>query len=88
MIGLVLWSDSEEKKAVFWCEDHGDLAYYDGAEEQLCEEATLAAGDMVDFEVSVDQSIRRAHSARLLRSKSTMSQTHQTTQLPVQDRKD
>ena len=30
MLGVVLWSDSSENNAVIWCEDHGDLAYFDG----------------------------------------------------------
>lgn len=68
MIGLVLWSDSKEKKAVFWCEDHGDLAYYDGNSDARSDVTELNPGDMVDFEVRTDKSVRRAHSAKVVRS--------------------
>ena len=27
MLGVVLWSDVSDRKAVIWCEDQGDLAY-------------------------------------------------------------
>lgn len=28
MIGVVVWTDQALEKAVIWCEDHSDLAYY------------------------------------------------------------
>ncbi|NIY98004.1 hypothetical protein HC022_17720 [Salipiger sp. HF18] len=28
MYGVVLWADHSDHKAVIWCEDHGDLAFY------------------------------------------------------------
>ncbi|GAA6182102.1 MULTISPECIES: hypothetical protein [unclassified Shimia] len=60
MYGVVLWSDPKRRKAVIWCEDHQDLAYYDGIEEVLvgrkpdesAEVAVFEAGDMLLFDVS------------------------------------
>ncbi|MEM7522076.1 MAG: hypothetical protein AAF307_13720 [Pseudomonadota bacterium] len=66
MIGLVLWCDAEDGKAVFWCEDHGDLAYYDGLEDGLTAPLALVAGDMVEFSETVSGSLRRAHGACLV----------------------
>lgn len=64
MIGIVLWSDPSESKAVFWCEDQGDLAYYEGGDAD--DAPSLHAGDMVQFEVSAKDSTRLAHAPRLL----------------------
>ncbi|MGB7244520.1 MAG: hypothetical protein WBC93_20840 [Sulfitobacter sp.] len=67
MIGIVLWSDLDDQKAVFWCEDHGDLAYYDASLDKTEKESRLIAGDMVQFDVSVERSTRRAQNARILK---------------------
>ena len=32
MYGVILWSDPEGGQAVIWCEDRGDLAYYEAPE--------------------------------------------------------
>jgi hypothetical protein len=69
MFGVVLWGDSAEKKAVFWCEDHGDLAYYDGSDDDTDTPLDLAAGDMVQFDVCLENKIRRARNATLVRQK-------------------
>ena len=66
MIGLVLWCDADDGKAVFWCEDHGDLAYYDGALDGIREPLALLAGDMVEFSTVADGNIRRAQNACLV----------------------
>ncbi len=66
MIGIVLWRDRVEKKAVFWCEDQGDLAYYapDAAEQTGTD--MFDVGDMVRFDVRVDKKLRKACNARLV----------------------
>lgn len=65
MIGVVLWCDNKAGKAVFWCEDHGDLAYY---EEPICPEGgcLFDTGDMVQFDVSVHRRLRIADNPRLI----------------------
>lgn len=67
MIGVVLWSDPEERKAVFWCEDHGDLAYYCATFDQTAGDAPFGAGDMVQFETYVDDDQRRAVNPSLIK---------------------
>lgn len=60
MIGIVLWADPNDCKAVFWCEDHGDLAYYSAEFDGLGRCDVFAAGDMVQFDVLCDEEFRRA----------------------------
>ena len=66
MIGIVLWSDPADQKAVFWCEDQGDLAYYEGAPARMDEADFFYAGDMVQFRVSAERAMRLAHEPTLL----------------------
>lgn len=64
MFGVVLWSDRREKKAVIWCEDHGDLAFYRQTDENGPE--ALDAGDWVQFDMTTDSNLRFAHNPRLV----------------------
>lgn len=65
MFGVVLWSDSEERKAVIWCEDHGDLAFYRD-EARGDAPLPLDTGDWVQFDLTTDRNMRFAHNPRLL----------------------
>ncbi len=67
MYGVVLWSDESEKKAVFWCEDHGDLAYFAGSDD--CVASTLDAGDLVEFDVVWKSKLRTALNPRIVQEK-------------------
>ena len=64
MFGVVLWCDSRESKAVIWCEDHGDLAFYRRSERS--EPLAMDAGDWVQFDVTVGSDMRYAHNPRLV----------------------
>lgn len=64
MFGVVLWSNSQEQKAVIWCEDHGDLAFYRQPDD--AEQIALDPGDWVQFEMTTDQKMRRVHNPRLI----------------------
>lgn len=68
MIGVVLWSDVSDEKAVFWCEDHGDLAYYDAATGLRGRDDAFQPGDMVQFDVSIERKTRRAHNPQIVQS--------------------
>lgn len=65
MFGVVLWSDTTAQKAVIWCEDQGDLAFYT-PEECIHEAPPLDAGDLVQFDVTVTQNVRKASNPQLL----------------------
>lgn len=61
MLGVVLWSDPVECKAVFWCEDQGDLAFYQADAKSRACDFFLEAGDMVTFETETTGKLRQAH---------------------------
>lgn len=64
MYGVVLWSDTEDQKAVIWCEDHGDLAFY--RQPQDGDQVALDAGDWVQFDLTTERQVRFAHNPRLV----------------------
>lgn len=66
MLGVVLWSDQQDRKAVFWCEDHGDLAYYEAPSISLDKTVFFDAGDMVQFDVAVERRLRKALNPRMV----------------------
>ena len=66
MFGVVLWSDEADRKAVFWCEDQGDLAFYEETADAVSGYDFFDAGDMVQFEIHVDRKLRKARNARLV----------------------
>ena len=72
MYGVVLWTDQRENRAVIWCEDHGDLAFYRGAAGG---DAAMSAGDLVEFDLRDAGDMRLADLPRLVtrRSHPTLS---------------
>lgn len=64
MYGVVLWCDSFENKAVIWCEDQGDLAYYRRSEK--AEPLDMDTGDLVQFEITSGCDMRLAHNPQLV----------------------
>lgn len=69
MIGVVLWSDPAAYKAVFWCEDQGDLAFYDGSAVSSNLNRFLGVGDMVEFSVKTSNNVRKAYDAYVIEQK-------------------
>ena len=66
MYGVVLWSDKDDSRAVIWCEDHGDLAYYNGCGESAFDGFSLDAGDLITFTVNEGRDMRLATNPRLI----------------------
>ena len=66
MYGVVLWSDKEDSKAVIWCEDHGDLAFYSCIGASALEGQSLDAGDLVHFSIAEGEAIRVATNPTLV----------------------
>lgn len=64
MFGVVLWSDSDDQKAVIWCEDHGDLAFYRRTDAQA--PVSLDVGDWVQFDLVTERKQRLAFNPRLI----------------------
>jgi cold shock CspA family protein len=65
MYGVVLWSDQADGKAVIWCEDHGDLAYFNGMIDGA-PMPDMDAGDLVHFDLWQDARVRRASNLQLV----------------------
>lgn len=69
MYGVVLWCDHVDGKAVIWCDDHGDLAYFNSAFDGRplpAAQAAMQAGDLVQFDLLQDGTVRRALQPRLV----------------------
>ncbi len=69
MNGVVLWHDNQGGTAVIWCEDHADLAYFNAEADASAlgsDVVTLAAGDLVMFEIMMVGHQRRAFNLRRL----------------------
>ncbi|GAB5436260.1 MAG: hypothetical protein FalmKO_13850 [Falsiruegeria mediterranea] len=64
MFGVVLWSNPVDRKAVIWCEDQGDLAFYRHTDET--QNLSLEAGDWVQFELETQRKQRFACNPRLI----------------------
>lgn len=62
MFGVVLWSDVNDRKAVIWCEDHGDLAFCSNSTDELGD--VLDPGDLIQFDMTVDRHMRVAENPR------------------------
>jgi len=64
MYGVVLWSDSRQTKAVIWCEDHRNLAFFkrDGeAGPGMPGGGTrFVPGDLVEFDLREENDLRLA----------------------------
>ena len=68
MIGVVLWSDETLNKAVIWCDDQGDLAFYTNKDAEAGFQE-LNAGDWVEFDVTVSGNFRIAENLVVLMEK-------------------
>lgn len=66
MLGVVLWSDATDRKAVIWCEDQGDLAYVSAQDLEMSPDNFFDAGDLVQFDMHVEHETRHAHNAHLV----------------------
>jgi len=67
MFGVVLWSSQAEGKAVIWCEDHGDLAFFNATDEDMHDALFgFGAGDLVQFDLQQERLMRRASNPRLV----------------------
>ncbi|MEO9575833.1 hypothetical protein [Tateyamaria sp.] len=60
MIGIILWSDATERKAVIWCEDQGDLAYFSDPDLIFSRDTFFDVGDVVEFESKTVRNMRLA----------------------------
>lgn len=59
MYGVVLWSDSKRNKAVIWCEDHQNLAFFK-CDRGGREGSRFVPGDLVEFDLREENELRLA----------------------------
>lgn len=64
MIGIVLWSEATAGKAVIWCEDQEDLAFY--SHDDASEAFNVHTGDWVAFGLELKADLRLAHNIQVL----------------------
>ena len=64
MYGVVLWADKAVNKAVIWCEDHGNLAFYNATEATLHDDVAIDAGDLIQFDLREERECRHARNLR------------------------
>ena len=60
---------AESSYAVFWCEDHGDLAFYHCDGKTPVGGWGIEAGDIVRFEVSRNRHLRQAKAPEVMRQR-------------------
>jgi len=65
MFGVILWSDPDREKAVIWCEDHGQLAFYNDHSASILLYA-YDVGDLVEFNVEELDELRYPSDLRLV----------------------
>lgn len=69
MYGVILWSDPDAGQAVIWCEEQGDLVYYEApGHPGHLRRSFFDTGDYVEFEVTEENSRRRARNAQTVMS--------------------
>ena len=66
MVGVVVWADARDSRAVVWCEDQGHLAFYRGADQSMHEGLALDPGDLIQFDLHEGQERREVNNPRLL----------------------
>lgn len=64
MIGVILWSDDPLTKAVIWCDDQGDLAFF--TNKAGADFGELHPGDWVEFDIRLSDSLRIAENLTVL----------------------
>lgn len=67
MQGVILWCDPDRGKAVIWCEDHGQLAYYNDHNPSVIPFA-FDVGDLIIFEQEQRDGLRYAQDMNLVAS--------------------
>ena len=68
MYGVVLWTDASSQCAVIWCDDHGDLAFYNGG--SVTDPFEMTEGDLVSVDLHTEGVMRVAQNPRIISEKS------------------
>jgi len=60
MYGAVLWADRCSNRALIWCEDHGELAFFEGEPSDSTKASKFEEGDFVAFKIRDGRGMRLA----------------------------
>ncbi|PJE29925.1 hypothetical protein SAMN06297129_2653 [Pseudooceanicola antarcticus] len=67
MFGIVLWRAADDKTAVVWCEDHGDLAFLRSKSNGNVDDGlSLDPGDLLQFDLTESEDMRLVENPRLV----------------------
>lgn len=66
MLGVVIWSNASDNKAIIWCEDNGELAFFGRTAQTLPNEERLGKGDLIQFDLTEYQNMRLAQNPRII----------------------
>jgi hypothetical protein len=66
MLGVVIWSCKASGRAIVWCSDSKDLAYYEGRKLQRGPAPIIETGDLVEVEIATRGILRRATKLHLI----------------------
>ncbi len=70
MFGVILWSDPKNRRAVIWCEDHEELAFFRGDDAKdgcsTAPELSFEAGDLIRFDLRQEGQLRLACNLRMV----------------------
>lgn len=64
MLGVVVWADQANSKAIVWCEDHGDLAYISMCSHPTASGDDFDAGDLIQFDLALHNNLRMAENPK------------------------
>lgn len=68
MYGAVLWADRCTNRALIWCEDHGELAFFEGEPASFTDTSTFEEGDLVAFKIRNGRGMRLAYEMKVVAS--------------------
>lgn len=64
MLGVVIWTNIAEQKAIIWCEDQGDLAYLKNWPSVTQDETPFDRGDLIQFDLAEHRNMRLAQNPK------------------------
>ena len=64
MLGVVIWTDAGDDKAIIWCEDHGDLAFIGQQSHAAANGERFDQGDLIQFDLAEHENVRLACNPR------------------------
>lgn len=84
MYGVVIWANADQHKAIIWCEDQGDLAYYTKDCASALDGMSLDPGDLIHFDMRLERSLRMVDNPQRVESASHVGLASSLTETSTQ----